>query len=226
MFDLAVIGTDAFNDMPHDAQNLYFQLGMRADDEGFISPRGVIKMISASDDAIKILIAKNFVIPFESGVVVITDWKRNNFLDSRRIQQTLFQEEQKSIVEINRKYILNTRLASAKPMLSEDRIGQDRIGQDILPAEVPQEKKFSLKEEIQKLENNTRRDLNIIALYLDERQPNILTYAQFTETLKRHLRASKSLIPFTDEQILNAIPSAKKLSDGWTLDTILKVLTK
>lgn len=85
---------------------------------------------------------------------------------------------------------------------------------------------FSLKEEIKKLEDNPRRDMNIIALYFDERKPDFRSREQFSEALRRHLRAAKALSPFQDDQIIGAIPKAKKITSEWTIDTLVKVLTK
>jgi len=78
MFSLDI---DKFLDMPATAQLLYFHLGMRADDDGFVaSPRRIMMLIGCGQDDMKILILKGFVIAFESGVCVITDWKQNNQL--------------------------------------------------------------------------------------------------------------------------------------------------
>jgi DnaD/phage-associated family protein len=126
MFDKEVINTDGFLDLPMEAKALYFLLGMEADDEGFINPKKVIRLYGGTEDSIKILILKGFIIPFESGVVVITDWKRNNWLDKRRIKETIYLDEKSQINynEMTNKY---EYLASAKQMLRENRIEQNRI---------------------------------------------------------------------------------------------------
>ncbi len=80
---------------------LYFLLGMDADDEGFVSARKIQRVHGGNDDDVKMLIAKNFIIPFKSGIVVITDWNSNNWLDSRRIKPTKYQEE-KSLLALNK----------------------------------------------------------------------------------------------------------------------------
>ncbi len=86
---------------------------------------------------------------------------------------------------------------------------------------------FSLKEEIQKLEDSTRRDLNIIALYLEHRKPDLQTKEQYLVALRRHLKPAKELKPFTDSQILKAVDYAKKeYKDIWTIETLSKILTK
>lgn len=98
MFSQQIIDSDAFLDMPASAQSLYFHLGMRGDDEGFInSPKKIQRMVGASDDDVRILIAKNFVIPFDSGVIVIKHWKIHNTLRSDRLKQTVYQDEKKKL---------------------------------------------------------------------------------------------------------------------------------
>ena len=99
MFSKKIIDTDWFMDMPASTQNLYFHLSMRADDDGFVaSPKRIIKLIGATEDDYKILIAKKFVIPFESGVCVITDWRINNYLRNDRYTETIYKEEKDSLV--------------------------------------------------------------------------------------------------------------------------------
>lgn len=124
MFDKAIIDTDKFMDLSMSSKALYFLLGMEADDEGFVSFKKVMRIHGGNDDDIKILIAKNFIIKFESGVVVITDWNKNNWLDSRRITETEYQKERKMLVINGKKEYC---LANAKQMLRENRIEENRI---------------------------------------------------------------------------------------------------
>lgn len=115
MFDKSIIETDSFSDLPMTAKAIYFLLGMEADDEGFVSPKRVLKLYGGSDDDIKVLKAKNYIIPFESGVVIITDWKQNNWLDSRRLKPTQYKEEKKLLALKQGKYVLLSNcLADAK----------------------------------------------------------------------------------------------------------------
>ena len=106
MFDKDLIETDAFMDMPMPTKALYFLLGMEADDEGFVSPTRVMRIYGGNADDLKVLIAKKFVIQFASGVIVITDWKKNNWLDNRRIKKTMYQNEKALLSEKNEKYLL------------------------------------------------------------------------------------------------------------------------
>lgn len=109
MFSLDVIGTDSFMDMPLSTQALYFHLGMRADDDGFISsPKQIIKSIDCKQDDMKILISKGYVIPFESGVVVIRHWNQNNYLRQDRYKQTRFISERNMMKLENGIYDMST----------------------------------------------------------------------------------------------------------------------
>ena len=90
MFAKTIIDSDAFLDMPTTTRLLYYDLSMRADDDGFInSPKKIQRMIGASDDDLKVLIAKKFIIPFESGVVVIKHWKIHNYIQKDRYKPTV-----------------------------------------------------------------------------------------------------------------------------------------
>lgn len=94
MFAKTIIDSDAFMDMPLTTQALYFHLSMRADDDGFINnPRKIQRMIGASDDDLKLLIAKRFIIAFDSGVVVIKHWKIHNYIAKDRYIPTVYQAE-------------------------------------------------------------------------------------------------------------------------------------
>lgn len=94
MFSLDVVDTDIFLDMPASSQNLYFHLGMRADDDGFISsPKKITKLVNCGEDDLKVLISKGFIIPFDSGVVVIRHWKQNNYIQADRRKDTIYQNE-------------------------------------------------------------------------------------------------------------------------------------
>lgn len=94
MFSLKIVDTDAFLDMPLSTQCLYFHLGMRADDDGFIgNPRRIMKMLGVNEDDMKVLIVKKFIIPFDSGVCVVKHWKMNNYIQADRKLDTNWQKE-------------------------------------------------------------------------------------------------------------------------------------
>ena len=94
MLTKKIVDSDAFLEMPLSAQALYFHLVMRADDDGFVNnPKKISKIISASEDDFKILLAKRFIIGFESGVIVIKHWRMHNAIKSDRYHPTDYQEE-------------------------------------------------------------------------------------------------------------------------------------
>ena len=136
MFAKTIIDSDAFLDMPLSTQALYFHLSMRADDDGFINnSKKIQRMIGASDDDLKLLMAKNFIIPFESGVVVIKHWRIHNYIRSDRYKETVYQEE-KSLLSLkdNNAYTLGgipLGIPDDTQMDTQVRIGKDSIGKDI-----------------------------------------------------------------------------------------------
>jgi len=96
MFSIQIVASDAFLDMPSTSQLLYFHLVMKADDEGFVgSPKMVMRLVGASDDDLKILLAKRFVLGFESGIVVIKHWLIHNTIRLDRFKGTNYDREKK-----------------------------------------------------------------------------------------------------------------------------------
>ena len=106
MFTQKIIDSDAFLDMPLSTQTLYFHLNMRADDDGFINnPKKIQRMIGASDDDLKLLMAKRFVLCFDSGVIVIKHWRMHNTLQKDRYKPTQYQDELSTLyLKKNRSY--------------------------------------------------------------------------------------------------------------------------
>ena len=95
---MKIVDSDAFLDMPHSTQNLYFHLNMRADDDGFINnPKKIQRMIGATDDDLKLLLAKRFILAFESGIIVIKHWRMHNTLRKDRYHPTHYIEEYESL---------------------------------------------------------------------------------------------------------------------------------
>ena len=141
MFAKTIIDSDAFMDMPMSARLLYYDLGMRADDDGFInSPKKIMRMIGATNDDINILIAKKFIIPFENGVIVIKAWKINNYIRSDRYKETNYKEEKRLLnIEETGMYTLKNidKNYNGIPVgiptgyTGKDRIGKDRIDNNI-----------------------------------------------------------------------------------------------
>lgn len=110
MFAKSIIDSDSFLDMPLSTQALYFHLSMRADDDGFVNnPKRLLRLIGASDDEMKLLFAKKFILGFESGVIVIKHWKIHNYIQKDRYKKTNYHEEMELLsVDKNNGYTLDT----------------------------------------------------------------------------------------------------------------------
>lgn len=135
MFAKTIIDSDAFLDMPLSTQSLYFHLSMRADDDGFINnPKKIQRMIGATEDDLKLLIAKSFIITFESGVVVIKHWKMHNYLRSDRYKETVYTDEKAMLkTKDNKSYTLigiPDGIPKVYQMDTQGRLGKDRLGKD------------------------------------------------------------------------------------------------
>lgn len=130
MFAKSIIDSDLFLDMPQSSQNLYFHLSLRADDDGFVgNPKKIMRMINCSQDDIKILISKQFLIPFESGVVVIKHWKIHNYIRNDRYKPTIYTEEKKKLIEQeNKEYIVG--IPNGNQTDTQYRIGKDSLVKD------------------------------------------------------------------------------------------------
>ena len=138
MFSKEITTSDLFVDMPASTQLLYFHVGMEADDEGFIgNARMLSRAYGASNDDLKLLQAKGFIIVFESGVTVVKDWNLNNQIRKDRLKPTIYQAE-KSLLTLDNTgvYQLDNQMTT-KPQPNDNqmttkcphRLGKDRIGE-------------------------------------------------------------------------------------------------
>ena len=137
MFSKKITDTDSFLDMPLSTQALYFHLNMGADDEGFVdNVKKIQRSIGASNDDLKVLVGKGFLIPFESGVVVIRHWRIHNYIQADRFQATIYQDEKEQL-EFDK-----SKIASIKPLDqciqnvskvdTQVRLGEDSLDKDRL----------------------------------------------------------------------------------------------
>ncbi len=131
MFSKDVVENDLFLDMPSSAQALYFHLGLRADDDGFVgNPRSVLREVQATIDDLQLLLDKGFVIAFENGVIVITHWRVNNYIQRDRYKTTVYQDELKRLKhdEIGVYTTLYTEcIQNGYKMDTQVRLGKDRL---------------------------------------------------------------------------------------------------
>lgn len=111
MFSKQIIDSDAFLNMPLSSQLLYFHLAMRADDDGFVNaPQKITRMVNATVDDFNILVAKKFILTFETGVIVIKHWKMHNYIQSDRYKPTVYQDEKALLgVKQDKSYTMYTQ---------------------------------------------------------------------------------------------------------------------
>ena len=145
MISLSVIDTDRFIDLPASTRLLYYDLSMRADDDGFVSsPNKIARMVGCSIEDLDKLIENEYLIRFESGVVAIKHWKISNRLKKDRYTPTRYKEELGMLVEVESVYCIRNR-NKTEPKCSDngtkcvpnrnktepqDSIGKDRLVQD------------------------------------------------------------------------------------------------
>lgn len=130
MFSKTIIDSDAFLDMPLSSQALYFHLSMRADDDGFVNnPKKIQRLIGCGDDDLKLLMCKKFLIPFESGIVVIKHWRIHNYIRNDRYKETNYIEEKSMLgIEKNKAYSLLTENKDCTPLISTSTNGIPMVG--------------------------------------------------------------------------------------------------
>lgn len=136
MFTKRITESDAFLDMPSSTQMLYFHFSMNADDDGFVNnPKKIQKMCGASDDDFKLLIAKSFIILFDSGIIVIKHWKMHNYIQTDRYRPTDYLEEKSMLgIKSNKAYTLDVSKMDTECIqngyIGKVSIGKDSIGKD------------------------------------------------------------------------------------------------
>lgn len=133
MFDKTITNSDNFLEMPDSTQNLYFHLSMEADDDGFVDNwKSIMRMTGKKEDDLKILIAKQYIIPFESGVIVIKHWRINNYLRKDRYHQTKYLNEKSQLkVEKNEEYTLQDTVGIPVGNREKNRIEENSIDKNI-----------------------------------------------------------------------------------------------
>lgn len=98
MFAKTIIDSDAFLELPHGAQLLYFHLGIRADDDGFVNkPKSILRMTGCSEADLKQLEAGKFLICFDSGVVALRHWRVHNYIRNDRYKPTVYEKEKAAL---------------------------------------------------------------------------------------------------------------------------------
>ena len=204
MMSKSIIKSDTFLDMPATTQNLYFHMLLDADDDGFINaPKSIMRMIGAKDDDMKVLAAKQFVIPFESGVVVIKDWKIHNYIQNDRYKPSTLPERDLLNIQKDKTYTLKGDVSRMDTKciqtvsIGKDRLGKDRLGK-------VREGKDRLDISCHVTHDDTDKSHFEIVEYL-----NLKTGSKFKPTTKPYVQAIRS-----------------RLKEGYTVNDFKTVIDK
>lgn len=232
MFAKTIIDSDAFLDMPVTSQLLYFHLAMRADDDGFINkPKSITRMVGASQGDIEMLITKKFIIPFESGIVVIKHWKIHNYIAKDRYTETTYKEEKDMLgldennayteciqiddssytERIQDVYSLETQVRIDKDSIDKNRIDIYSVDKSNCNITCKTNSKTNSKANVRPLEEDKNKNKNKnkeyivqIVNYLNEKAGT--NYKATTKDTVSHINA--------------------RLSDGFTVDDFKTVIDK
>ncbi len=217
MFSLDVVDTDRFIEMPATSQNLYFHLGMRADDDGFVSsPKKIMKMLGCGNDDLRILIERKYAIPFESGVIVLSDWNvNNNKIKGDRYKPTRFQNELSTLTLDNAVYRLKNTMElswnrNGSTMEPQNRLDKNRIDNTY----AHQDARVSENDS----KNNDLKDSNLKNEFenLWESYPNKKSKSK---AMKSYIKARKrTKNPVTYEQVKKGIEAYNKYIQAKGLD--------
>ena len=142
MFAKTIVLSDAFLDMPLSARCLYFTLGMLADDDGFVnSPKSIMRQAGASTDDLNLLMAKRFILAFDSGVIVIKHWRIHNYIQKDRYKESKYMEE-KATLMIDQNGAYTECIQPVSTLDTQVRLGKDRdrieLGEDSIEEAAPQ----------------------------------------------------------------------------------------
>jgi len=130
LFSQKIVGSDAFLDMPTSSRELYFQLGMYADDDGFINPKKIIRMVGAAEDDLRVLITKRFVLPFDNGIIVIKHWFIHNTILKDRYLPTMYSEQKKLLKIKDNGAYTETEKPNVIKMITQVKLSKDKLSKD------------------------------------------------------------------------------------------------
>jgi len=252
MLSLQIVDTDAFLEMPQSSQLLYFHLVMRADDEGFIgNHKKIMRFVGSQDDDLKVLIAKKFILTFDSGIIVIKHWLVHNTIRMDRFNTTAYKEEKKTLtLKENKSYTKNgnqmatnvipndnqvvTQVKLSKVKLSKDSITEassvefENI-QEVSDTDGQQVEKSSVEWDsdkyIEKLLIDNKKHVIIIGNYFKEKGYTFPDKETAQKELRRWVKDA-SIVSKYDEKYQTQVFDyvVNKFPDMWNLSTMAKFI--
>jgi len=229
MFNLQIIDTDAFLEMPISTQLLYFHLVMRADDEGFVgSPKKIMLLIGAQDDDFKILIAKRFILVFNSGIIVIKHWFIHNTIRMDRFTKTTYEEEKKQLkIKENKAYTENgNHLATNGNQNDNQWLPQVKLSKvKLSKVKLNVAETSSAISVIPDLLKDKQKHIQIIGLWAKAKNIIFTSKEHQASFIRRNLRAAKNLSPYEITKITDVMDFLIKKADfKYTLESVGKYI--
>ena len=208
MFNKTVVESDEFIEMPDSSQNLYFHLSMNADDDGFVDNwKSIMRMTGKKEDDLKILIAKKFIIPFESGVIVIRHWRLNNYIRNDRHKETAYQDE-KTLLSMDSSLVYQMS-TNRLPSIDKSRLDEISIDESSIVVPLSEDKSSPSSTKANEIQENSLKDKELSAKGRTAKASkhkygeykNVLLKDEELQKLKDLYDNWKELITYLDEYI-------------------------
>ncbi len=200
MFAKTVIESDRFADLPLRAQALYFHLGLRADDDGFLQNVKQIERLTGTEETeLEALVEAGFVLRFESGAVVLRHWRQHNYIRKDAYTGTKCKKEMAELaLDGNKCYVLkaeapdgesffcptlSTQVREGKDRVDKDRVGEDRIGKDRVGED--REEQVSVGEGEDSVQKHPHGEYNNVMLTKEEYEKLQAEFADFAGRIQR-----------------------------------------
>lgn len=226
MFSKSITSSSRFLMMSQSAQNLYFHLGMNADDDGFCEHFSIMRMTESKPDDLKVLQLKGFIHIFDDKVLVIMEWKENNYIQKDRYTPSKYLKLYENEIKI-----LSEGSVDVYKMDTQVRLGKVRLGKDTTtPVGTPSESNppelFSFTSYLQEMLVSKQKHVQIIGLYWKEKEFMFENIEQTQSALKRDLRPARALSGYLDADIVETMNFLERKKDmpKWTLETVHKYI--
>ncbi len=245
MFSQRITNSARFLKMSPSAQNLYFHLGMKADDDGVVEAFPIMQMLGSAEDDFKVLVVKGFLKPLNEDLVsFIMDWNEHNLIRPDRKVDSIYKNlliqivpeakllEARPRADTSKKTAENKDISIGRPLdvqwTAQVRLGKVSLGKEYISKKVVVDRKrpvddltlsvdqspvWVFQEELEKLRDDKRKHLRVVALYWKKKGWVFENKEQFDKT---------SLTGYSGEQIARAIKHCETNYKEWSLETIGK----
>lgn len=217
MFSKTITSSGKFLKMPQSSRLLYYDLGMQADDDGYAEWFTVMKMTGAAEQDLSVLSVNGFVKVFDENVLVIKDWKENNYIQKDRYTPSKYL----NVYDMDTECIQVVNTGKGRIGKSKDRIFPEPSSEPV--------QEFDYHATLTRWLTGKDEAYRLIAQMFQYKGLKFETAAQMQSAARRHLKAAHAILPFSQSQrdeALSRMLENKAMGNEWTLDTLHKYLTK